>query len=301
MSSVRDELKDWKLLQGALGFFALAGVLYYVTSGNFNAREWVPLIPPSPTPNSLLFQTEALRNSLQKQDYSTALEQAERILARSAHHPEAYRARTVCMVRLGRFKEAEAPLRVLIGMNKNDLTSRLLLGIALRGQGDNARARDVLLRLLDHPLTNPVQKQTIRSILTSMDGVDPIFADRPTPTPAPSPSSASPSPEPPIPPIKVHAPLWMTKSAPPTPEPTPVPLSGPVVLPMPGMTSVATPTPLPTPNSVPERVILPATSVVPLVAPKATTSTKTKRKVKKKTSKKHRTKRVHRKPKQVSL
>jgi len=262
MNSARDELKDWKLLQGALGFLALAGGLYYVTSDSFKLREWVPLVPPSPTPDSLIFQVDALRQNLQKQQYASALEHADTILAKDAHHPEAFRARSVCLVRLGRFQEAEAPLRILIGQNKNDLTSRLLLGITLRGKGDNARARDVLLRLLDHPLITPIQKQTIQSILASMSGVDPLFADRPTPTPAPTPSPQAPSPEPSLAPIKVSAPKgflpatptppWLNKPTTPTPEPTPIPMDGPLILPSPGMTTVE--------PAKPARVILPATA-----------------------------------------
>ena len=68
---MNDNLKEWKLVQGALGLVAASALGFYVLSGNFQAREWFPFLPPSPPPNTLLYHADAMRRTFQAKRFSS--------------------------------------------------------------------------------------------------------------------------------------------------------------------------------------------------------------------------------------
>lgn len=194
---MNDRLKEWKLVQTVLGLTAASALGFYLLSGSFQAREWFTFLPPSPTPNTLIFHSDAMRQALKAERFSEALAEAEWVLVRDRENPEAIRARAACLLRMGRFAEAEKIFRVLIAKNKKDIPARLALSTALRGQGDEDRARQVLLRIRKDPNADTLQLEAARAALGAMDFKEPLFADQPTPHPLATPSPApSASPEP---------------------------------------------------------------------------------------------------------
>lgn len=194
---MNDRLKEWKLVQSVLGLAAASAVGFYLLSGSFQARDWFIFLPPSPTPNTFLYHVDSMRQALKAERFSEALGEAEWVLQRDKENPEAVRGRAACLLRVGRFAEAEKVFRVLVGKDKKDIPARLALATALRGQGDEDKARLVLLRIIKDPNADSLQKEAARAGLNAMDFKESLFPDQPTPRPKPSPSpSASPSPEP---------------------------------------------------------------------------------------------------------
>ena len=268
-----DTLKEWKLLQGALGLFAACGLLTYIAVGKFDLREWIPLLPAPPPPDTLIFHIDTMRRHFATQRYHDALRESEYVLARDKEYTEAIRVRAACLLRVGRFADAEKALRTHIGKSKYDLGARIDLAVALRGQNKNDLAQGVLLRLMDHPLVSPEQKQMAQSLLLAMEDQKQknLFPDQPSlslPSPEPSvaplatptpglaaltirpPGSTSPSVIPPFP--------WLPS---PSPEPKATPLTEIPALVLPGL-----PTPQPEALATPEPVetkALPEPSLAP--------------------------------------
>lgn len=200
-----DEKKD-KLIKGTAGLVAIFALGYYVFSGNFKAQEWFPFLPPSPPPDTLIYHADAMRQALELKQYSIALSQAEWVLLRDKTSPEAIRTRTLCLLRVGRFKEAEQVFRGMIQKDKKDFAARLGLATALRGQRQDDKARAILLRILRDPDANTVHLDTARASLNGMDFKEPLFADQPTPPPLATPLPAtSPSPQP-LAPLTINPP-----------------------------------------------------------------------------------------------
>ena len=200
-----DEKKD-KLIKGTTGLVAIFALGYYVFSGSFKAQEWFPFLPPSPPPDTLIYHADAMRQALELKQYSIALSQAEWVLLRDKNSPEAIRTRTLCLLRVGRFKEAEQVFRGMIQQDKKDFAARLGLATALRGQSQDDKARAILLRILRDPDANTVHLDTARASLNAMDFKEPLFADQPTPPPFATPlPMTSPSPNP-LAPLTINPP-----------------------------------------------------------------------------------------------
>ena len=193
---MNDGLKEWKLVQGVLGLVAATALGFYVTSGNFQAREWFPFLPASPTPDTLIFHAARMREEFQRQRFPDALREAEWVLKRDKANPEAIRTRAASLMRVGRFAEAETVFRELVGKDKKDIAARLALATALRGKGDEDRARGILLRVLRDAHADTLQMDTARASLNAMDFKEPLFADQPTLAPYKPSPKATPSPEP---------------------------------------------------------------------------------------------------------
>ncbi len=253
-----DEKQD-KLIKGMVGLVAAFALGYYVLSGNFKAREWFTFLPPPPPPDTLRYHAEAMRQALKLKQYSVALSQAEWVLLRDKNDPEAIRTRATCLIRVGRFKEAEQVFRKLIQDNKKDIAARLALATALRGQDKNDKARMVLLRILRDPYTNPPQLDTARALLDAMDFRESLFADQPTPPPLPTPEPlTSPSPVP-LARITINPPGVSAYSGVTVPEafglpPSPAPLAAFLTAPSPEppVAAVTLSTPSPAPKATPE-------------------------------------------------
>ncbi len=245
---MNDNLKEWKLVQGALGLVAASALGFYVLSGNFQAREWFPFLPPSPPPSTLLFHADAMRRTFQAQRFSEALGEAEWVLQRDKENPSAIRTRAACLLHVGRFEEAERAFRRLVEKDKKDIPARLALATALRGKGDEDSARGILLRLLTDPYADALQQDAARASLDAMDSREGLFPDQPTPQPRPSPA-ASPTPGP-LPAIAINLP-GLSEADFPGIRPASVPL---------GMREhiVSTPTPKTTPEPSVAAVTLPA-------------------------------------------
>lgn len=286
---MNDGLKEWKLVQGMMGLVAASALGFYVLSGNFQAREWFPFLPPSPPPNTLLYHTDSMRQAFLQQRFSEALGEAEWVLLRDKENPEAIRTRAACLLRVGRFAEAENVFRSLVSKDKKDIPARLSLATALRGRGEDDKARAILLRLLKDPEADALQLDAARASLNAMDFKEPLFADQPTPSPKSPPGTlphptASPTPEP-LPAIVINlpglpkrelpgvrpasAPLGVKehRSSTPTPSPTPEPPVDAVTLPTPPPKEALSPLEIPPPSATdPPPVplnILPATVSIP--------------------------------------
>ena len=105
-SEVRDELKDWKLIQGILGTVTVVLVLFGVQSGHIAVRDWIPL-PATPTPDTTAFHLDAMRRAYHDDDLVTALDEAEIVRMREPKRVEVRRVRAVCLLRLRRFDEQQ--------------------------------------------------------------------------------------------------------------------------------------------------------------------------------------------------
>ncbi|WP_309717604.1 hypothetical protein [Armatimonas sp.] len=225
-----EDLKKDKLIQILLGMGATLAVGVYVVSGNFKVREWFTFLPPPPPPDTLIYHADAMRQAFQLKEYSIALSQAEWVLLHSKGglELEATRVRAMCLLRVQRFKDAEKAFRLMVKNNSKDISARLALATALRGMGEDNKARLILLRILKDPSVDTQQFEAARASLNAMDGKEPLFSDQPTPQPYATPGpSPSPSPEP-LAPIALNIPgvspslsALMASVTQPTPTPQP--------------------------------------------------------------------------------
>lgn len=248
-----DTLKEWKLVQGALGLFVASGLLLYVASGKFKVREWIPLLPTPAPPDTLIFHIDTMRQHFVAHRFTEALREAEAVLVRKKGYVEAVRVKAACLLRLGRFSDAERVLRPHIAQDKFDLGARIDLAVALQGQGKKSLATGVLLRVIGNPLISPQQEKTAQSLLLAMTepGKEPPLFTPPTPEPTPSPAPpATPSPAPALtirPPrdLSWSAPTspWLSLAPTPLVKATPLPEVAAFVLP-----KIAITAPLPTPE-----------------------------------------------------
>ena len=246
-----DSLKEWKLIQAAVGLVAACGLVLYIASGSFVVREWLPFLPAPALPDTLLFHIDTMRQHFAAHRFAEALRESEYVLAHKKGYTEAIRVRAACLLRVGRFEDAEKVLRVHITQNKYDLGARIDLALALRGQNKNNLAQGVLLRLMDHPLISVEQKQLAQNLLTVMTQPGELPpSPEPTPVALPSPQpSLKPlaSPSPALPPLTIRAPRETPDFATPAPvvRATPLPEIPALVLPKP-------PTPQPEVSATPE-------------------------------------------------
>lgn len=290
-----DSLKEWKLIQGILGLLSGCGLLLYIGIAQPRLRDWLPLLPTAPAPDTIIFHISTMRRHFVAGRYAEAVQEADTILARDKTCLEASRVRAASLLRTGRFAEAESSLRARIAQDKYDLGARIDLAIALRGQNKRFDAEAVLLRVLEHPLITPQQKRTARALLLALSQSEDFssLAELLPPSPEPSaPLLASPTPS--TPPLTIRPPsdtaldLWL--------KPTPPPLVRPAPTPEPEVPALLLPGPSPEPLGTPEPGEL-ESEVPPVLAPtpkppkKPTATTKTPIKRKKAPSRKKKTSR----------
>jgi hypothetical protein len=180
--AMSDGLKEWKLAQATLGLVALIGISIGVKTGRIQAKDWVP-IASTPTPDTIVFHLEAMRQAYQKDNFVVALAEAERVRRTRTDLLEVNRIRALCFLKLGRFDEARLVLNQLLTLNPRDMQVKLALALALRSTGKIEQGTAILLQIVKSQYATDQQKEIARQSLFGLLGEPP--APRPFLTPAP--------------------------------------------------------------------------------------------------------------------
>ncbi|MGA1266657.1 MAG: tetratricopeptide repeat protein, partial [Phycisphaerales bacterium] len=107
-------------------------------------------MPPNVDPEAQLEQ------ALRRQDWTQAMQVADRLIARSRGSVPGWLARARCNLSLGRLRDAEADLERLARLAPHDPGALLLQGIVHHRLGRSERAVSVLRPLLDRKPPNRV-------------------------------------------------------------------------------------------------------------------------------------------------
>jgi Flp pilus assembly protein TadD len=155
----------------ALAYVALIPLLGLVATGVILTGRADPAgwwrsrnAPKSPVENYVEMQ-----QAFGQKRYDDALAAARRVLAKNPNREGALRTEAACLVRLGRFAEADIACAALLKNNPDDIPVRLTQAAAWNGLGRGFEAAQAVQQIRTHPRATDQQRELARRILDALD------------------------------------------------------------------------------------------------------------------------------------